>query len=59
MVFLVDLPRLANSNEHKPTSFSIGLGRFLAASGVDDKMVASLRSYDFSATEDLGFVYSM
>lgn len=59
MVFLIDLPRLPDAADHKPTAFSTELGRFLRASRVDEKMVSSLSNYDFSRTEQLGFVYSM
>ncbi|KPM36091.1 hypothetical protein AK830_g10478 [Neonectria ditissima] len=59
MVFLVDLPRLANSVGHQPTTFSTELGRFLKATGVDEGMVSSLSNYDFSRTQHLRFVYTM
>ncbi|KAH8170772.1 tyrosyl-DNA phosphodiesterase domain-containing protein [Sarocladium implicatum] len=59
MVFLLDVPRLANSTSHAPTRFSTQLDYFLRASAIDEKMVDSLRSYDFSATASLGFVYSI
>jgi hypothetical protein len=58
MVFLIDLPRLPNSDAHRPTPFYVELGRFLRALGLDQNMVDSLRNYDFSKTADLGFVYS-
>ncbi|KAI9147921.1 Tyrosyl-DNA phosphodiesterase [Paramyrothecium foliicola] len=56
MVFLLDLPRLVNSVEHRPTMFSTELDKFLRAAGVDDRMVNSLTNYDFSRTSNLGFV---
>jgi hypothetical protein len=59
MVFLLDLPRLANSIQHRPTGFSTDLTRFLRAAGVDDRMVESLSNYDFSNTEGLAFVCTM
>jgi hypothetical protein len=59
MVFLIDLPRLDGTDQHKPTNFSTELARFLRASRVDDKMVSSLTNYDFAQTEKLGFVYTM
>jgi hypothetical protein len=59
MVFLIDLPRLGDAADHKPTQFSTELARFLTEAKVDDRMVDSLTSYDFSRTERLGFVYSM
>jgi hypothetical protein len=59
MVFLLDLPRLTNSVQHRPTMFCTELTRFLTAAGVDDRMVSSLSNYDFSNTENLGFVCTM
>ncbi|CAH0016539.1 unnamed protein product [Clonostachys rhizophaga] len=59
MVFLIDLPRLGDAADHNPTQFSTELARFLTEAKVDDRMVDSLTSYDFSRTERLGFVYSM
>lgn len=59
MVFLIDLPRLAQPGQHKPTGFSTELAKFLRASKIDDKMVSSLTNYDFARTEKLGFVYTM
>ncbi|RGP61502.1 tyrosyl-dna phosphodiesterase 1 [Fusarium longipes] len=59
MVFLVDLPRLKDSANHRPTAFSTELGRFLSATGVGESMVSSLTNYDFSQTKHLGFVYTI
>lgn len=59
MVFLIDLPRLAEPNDHRPTPFSTGLGRFLQAMGIEQSLVSSLANYDFSQTSDIGFVYTM
>lgn len=59
MVFLIDLPRLADASQHEPTGFSTELAKFLRASQIDDKMVSSLTNYDFARTERLGFVYTM
>ncbi|QPC77074.1 hypothetical protein HYE68_007826 [Fusarium pseudograminearum] len=59
MVFLIDLPRLDGSATHRPTPFSIELGRFLSATGVGETMVNSLTNYDFSQTKHLGFVYTI
>lgn len=59
MVFLIDLPRLPDGSDHEPTMFSTEMARFLRESHVDEKMVDSLTSYDFSRTKKLGFVYSM
>ncbi|KAH7308226.1 ubiquitin interaction domain-containing protein [Stachybotrys elegans] len=59
MVFIIDLPRLPNPKEHRSTRFSTELGNFLAATGVEPGMVHSLNNYDFSRTEQLGFVYTI
>ncbi|RDA87282.1 hypothetical protein CP532_1318 [Ophiocordyceps camponoti-leonardi (nom. inval.)] len=58
MVFLIDLPRLDNAADHKPTPFSRHLERFLRAMGIESRMIETLTSYDFSRTADLGFVYT-
>lgn len=59
MLFMIDLPRLEEPVTHQPTTFSTALVRFLQAAGVDEKLVHSLASYDFSKTANLGFVYTM
>lgn len=62
MLYLIDIPRLDGQITPSPTSetrFSKDLCRFLSAAGVDDKMINSLSRYDFSATADVGFVYTM
>ncbi|KAM3508241.1 hypothetical protein MY10362_001301 [Beauveria mimosiformis] len=59
MVFLIDLPRLEARGSCTMTVFGKNVARFLKASGVDETMVESLTNYDFSATADLGFVYSI
>lgn len=60
MIFLIDLPRLPNSNAgHESTRFSVDLIKFLDASGVGRQMTDSLINYDFSRTSRLGFVSSM
>ncbi|KAF1733413.1 hypothetical protein CRV24_007314 [Beauveria bassiana] len=41
------------------TVFGENVARFLKASGVDEAMVESIANYDFSATANLGFVYSI
>ncbi|PHH84121.1 hypothetical protein CDD83_2444 [Cordyceps sp. RAO-2017] len=58
MVFLIDLPRLDKGADHESTLFSQELERFLRSMGVEDKMVDSLASYNFSKTAGLGFVYT-
>lgn len=67
MVFLIDLPRLENpasphastAHSHAPTRFYSELVYFLQATGVGEKMVASLANYDFSRTADIAFVHTM
>lgn len=61
MVFLIDLPRLENpaTTPQSPTAFYTELVYFLQATGVGDKMVASLSNYDFSKTSDIAFVHTM
>lgn len=60
MVFLIDLP-LKTANDIGPTStlFFTNLQHYLRAMGVDNSMIDSLSKYDFSGTENIGFVYSM
>ncbi|PTB35286.1 hypothetical protein M441DRAFT_62912 [Trichoderma asperellum CBS 433.97] len=67
MVFLIDLPRLENpasphastAHSHAPTRFYSELVYFLQATGVGEKMVASLANYDFSRTADIAFVHTI
>ncbi|KAM3553251.1 hypothetical protein MY1884_006773 [Beauveria asiatica] len=59
MVFLIDLPRLEARGSCTMTVFGENVAGFLKASGVDEAMVESLTNYDFSATANLGFVYSI
>lgn len=67
MVFLIDLPRLDHpasihasaARNHAPTRFYTELVYFLQATGVGEKMVASLANYDFSRTADIAFVHTM
>lgn len=60
MVFLIDLPRMENpATHHQPTRFYTELVYFLQATGVAEKMVASLSNYDFSKTSELAFVHTM
>ncbi|KAK1236843.1 hypothetical protein MKX07_005962 [Trichoderma sp. CBMAI-0711] len=57
----VDLPRLENpaTTPQSPTAFYTELVYFLQATGVGDKMVASLSNYDFSKTSDIAFVHTI
>ncbi|PNP39472.1 hypothetical protein TGAMA5MH_08490 [Trichoderma gamsii] len=67
MVFLIDLPRLDHpasthasaARNHAPTRFYTELVYFLQATGVGEKMVASLANYDFSRTADIAFVHTI
>ncbi|KAL7912324.1 phospholipase D/nuclease [Trichoderma velutinum] len=62
MVFLIDLPRLEDPAAHPPqtpTGFYTELVHFLQATGVGEKMVASLSNYDFSKTSDIAFVHTI
>ncbi|KAK7737821.1 hypothetical protein SLS53_006441 [Cytospora paraplurivora] len=62
MVFLIDLPRIENQAKRSTnalTPFGVELQFFLKAQGVDEKMVASLRNYDFSETSRYGFLHTI
>lgn len=62
MVFLIDLPRIEDATKRKTnvvTPFGEDLSYFLAAQGVDDKMIQSLRNYDFGETRRYGFVHTI
>ncbi|PTB66590.1 phospholipase D/nuclease [Trichoderma citrinoviride] len=61
MVFLIDLPRLENpaTTPQSQTAFYTELVYFLQATGVGDKMAASLSNYDFSKTSDIAFVHTI
>lgn len=59
MVFVIDLLRLEATGASGMTVFAENVAHFLKASGVEDAMVKSLGNYDFSATENMGFVCSM
>lgn len=62
MVFLIDLPRIEDPAQRAAnvlTPFGDELQFFLKAQGIDEKMVASLRNYDFSETSRYGFVHTM
>ncbi|OHE91039.1 ubiquitin interaction domain-containing protein, partial [Colletotrichum orchidophilum] len=57
IVFLIDLPRL--DGPPTETSFGTELRRFLRALGLDEKLVKSLDSYDFSETSRYSFIHSI
>lgn len=64
MLFLIDLPLIqdpANQQaaRHTLTPFGEELCFFLQAQGVDDKMINSLRKYDFSETSRYGFIHTI
>ncbi|CZR59989.1 uncharacterized protein PAC_09884 [Phialocephala subalpina] len=58
--FLIDLPKLpAGESAELTTQFGIELSYFLTALGMDQKIVDSLRKFDFSNTADIGFVHTI
>lgn len=63
MVFLIDLPLILDPAKHAIndtlTPFGEELCFFLQAQGVEDKMISSLRKYDFSETSRYGFVHTI
>ncbi|CAN8096868.1 unnamed protein product [Discula destructiva] len=63
MVFLIDLPLIEDPVKQAKiqtlTPFGEELCYFLRAQGVDDKMIHSLRKYDFSETARYGFVHTI
>lgn len=62
MVFLIDLPRLPECQRtavEKMTFFGTELIYFLKAMGLEQSIVDSIYSFDFSATEDLAFVHNI
>lgn len=60
MVFLIDLPLIdVKQNPPLASRFLTHLRYYLQAMGVESGMIDSLSKYDFSGTEDVGFVYSM
>ena len=61
-VFLIDLPRLANGKrmeESRLTPFGQELLYFCRAMGLQEEVSQSLRSFDFSTTEDYAFVHTI
>jgi hypothetical protein len=62
MVFLIDVRKFETAEERdaqKLTPFAEELFYFLAAQGLDEKLLSSLRNYDFSETARYGFVHTM
>jgi hypothetical protein len=58
---LIDLPRLPEGkpSDGKLTEFAKELFHFVQAMGLDEKLISSLRKFDFSRTSHLAFVHSM
>ena len=62
MVFIIDLPKFQTAEEkeaQKPTLFMEELFYFLRAQELDEKLVTSLRNYDFAETARYHFVHTM
>lgn len=62
MVFIIDLPKFQTAEEREaqePTLFAEELFYFLRAQELDEKLVASLRNYDFAETTRYHFVHTM
>jgi hypothetical protein len=62
MVFIIDLPKLGTEEQQKTqrlTPFGEDLIYFLSAQKLDEKLLSSLRKYDFSKTSRYGFVHTM
>ncbi|KAK4186864.1 tyrosyl-DNA phosphodiesterase-domain-containing protein [Podospora australis] len=62
MVFIIDLPKFETAEQRETQvlpSFGEDLLYFLQAKGLDEKLISSLRNYDFSETSRYGFVHSI
>jgi len=62
MVFIIDLPKFQSAEERDAqelTPFAEELFYFLQAQGLDEKLLGSLRNYDFSETGRYQFVHTM
>ena len=60
MVFLIDLPRLPQGQPpQEMTRFGRDLVYFLKAMGLEQSIFESVSSFDFTATQDLGFVHTI
>ncbi|KAK4137315.1 phospholipase D/nuclease [Trichocladium antarcticum] len=62
MVFLIDLPKLQTAEQRDAQQmppFGEELSYFLRAQGLDEKLVSSLRNYDFSETSRYNFVHTI
>ncbi|KAK1835229.1 hypothetical protein QBC39DRAFT_388923 [Podospora conica] len=62
MVFIIDLPRFESAEQREAqtlTPFAEEILYFLRMQTLDEKLLKSLRNYDFSETSRYGFVHSM
>jgi hypothetical protein len=62
MVFLLDLPKFVSAEEREAQqlpSFAEELLYFLRAQGLDEKLIDSLRNYDFTEARRYRFVHTM
>lgn len=62
MVFVIDLPKFQSAEEkeaQKLTHFAEELFYFLRAQELDEKLLASLRNYDFTETRRYRFLHTM
>ncbi len=60
--FLIDLPRLPDGEKTEIDdlpAFGKELFHFVAAMGLDQRMIESMRKFDYSRTSHLAFVHSM
>jgi hypothetical protein len=62
MVFIIDLPRFESAEQRDAqilTPFAEELFYFLRMQTLDEKLISSLKNYNFSETSRYGFVHSM
>ncbi|KAL2134218.1 hypothetical protein VTI74DRAFT_723 [Chaetomium olivicolor] len=62
MVFIIDLPKFQTAEEREAQElapFAEELSYFLQAQGLDEKLVSSLRNYDFTETRHYAFVHTI
>ena len=62
MVFIIDLPKFKSAEEREAQrlgSFAEELLYFLRAQGLDEKLIDSLRNYDFTEAHRYRFVHTM
>jgi len=62
MVFIIDLPKFESAEQRDAqtlTPFAEELFYFLRMQTLDEKLISSLRNYDFSEASRYGFVHSM